>query len=216
MPPAIGLTQRVSDLPDRGERRDALDQRWAALLEAAGLVPVPVPNALADPVAFVVAAGVQLLVLTGGNDLAALPGATDTAPERDRTEARLLDHAAATGLPVLGVCRGMQMLVHHLGGRLERVDGHVAVDHAVTVTPGTAWPLAPGRTVNSFHGWGVRPDGLGPDLVALAHAPDGTVEAVGHRSLPQVGIMWHPERPHSHPADLELVRSLLDRTPTRP
>ena len=131
----IAITQRVHDLADRGERRDALDQAWTPWIEAGGDVAIPVPNRLDDPVAFVRELAVDALVLTGGNDLAHLPGAQNPAPERDATERALLDHARDTGLPVLAVCRGMQMLVDFWGGAVTRVDGHVAQVHEIVVHP---------------------------------------------------------------------------------
>jgi putative glutamine amidotransferase len=207
--PRVGLTQRVEDLPDRGERRDALDQQWAALLEHAGLTPVPIPNLLRDPAEFVDAMDLALIVLTGGNDLAHLPGASNPAPERDATETRLLDHAATRRLPVFGACRGMQMMVDHAGGTLERVDGHVRNPHAIDVLDARGWPLRDRRIVNSFHDWGAGRGALG-SLVALAVAPDGTVEAACHPDLPQVCVMWHPERAPQDPADVDLIRALLE------
>jgi gamma-glutamyl-gamma-aminobutyrate hydrolase PuuD len=208
--PRVGLTQRVEDLPDRAERRDALDQEWVVLLERAGLVPVPIPNLLRDPPEFVNSMELALVVLTGGNDLARLPGASNPAPERDATEARLLDHAAAVGLPVLGACRGMQMMIAHGGGTLTRVDGHVRSPHALELVDDTCWPIRSGRVVNSFHDWGVERVALG-SFVALAVAPDGTVEAACHPELPQVCIMWHPERSPQDAADIELISALLER-----
>ena len=113
----IAITQRVHELADRGERRDALDQAWTPWIEAGGDVPVVVPNRLADPVTFVREIGADALVLTGGNDLAHLPGAQNPAPERDAIERALLAHARENGLPVLAVCRGMQMLVDFWAAR---------------------------------------------------------------------------------------------------
>ncbi len=202
----VALTQRVDDLADRGERRDALDQAWTAWVLAGGDRPVPVPNALTDPAAYLVALGASALVLTGGNDLAHLPGAQQPAAERDRTERALLDHATAVGLPVLAACRGMQMLVHHWGGTLTRIDGHVACRHDLVPVAAAPWSLRRGP-VNSFHDWAVET--LGPDLVAIAHAPDGSVEAVAHRTLPQVGVMWHPERAPGDAADRALLTALV-------
>jgi putative glutamine amidotransferase len=206
----VALTQRVDDLPERGERRDALDQSWAVLVEAAGYEPVLIPNRLADPVGYVDALGPVLLVITGGNDLAHLPEPSQPAPERDATETALLDAATTSGLPVLGVCRGLQLLVSLTGGRLDRVAGHVRAPHPVSVVDASPWPLRDGRVVNSFHGWGISPEGLGPVLVPLALAPDGTVEAAHRPGLPQVGVMWHPEREPQDPADLELVHALVE------
>jgi putative glutamine amidotransferase len=205
----VALTQRVEDLPDRGERRDALDQQWASRIEAAGFDPVPIPNLLRDPVAYFGALDPSLLVLTGGNDLAHLPDPSVPAPERDQTEIALLEAATERGIPVLGVCRGLQLMVEHLGGKLSRVGGHVRTPHPITVVDPT-WPLRDGRVVNSFHEWAVTPDALGSTLAPLALAPDGTVEAVHRPGLAQVAVMWHPEREPIDADDLDLLRALVD------
>ncbi len=209
----VALTQRVMDLPDRGERRDALDQQWAVLLEAAGFVPVAIPNLLEDPAGFLEQLDPSLVILTGGNDLSHLPGAVNPAPERDRLETRLLDLAATNGLPVLGVCRGLQMMVVHAGGKLEPVAGHVARPHPIRVVAPGPWPLYDGREVNSFHDWGIAAGQLGHTLVPLATAPDDTIEAACHPELPMVGVMWHPERAPNDQSDIELIHALVARTP---
>ena len=209
--PRIGITQRVEDLPDRGERRDCLDQAWAVLLEGNGMVPVPIPNRLADVAAFVDDTDLALVVLSGGGDLAHLPGATAPAPERDATETKLLDLASHRALPVLGVCRGLQVMVTRAGGQLSRVVGHVRAPHAVAIDS-ARWPLRDGRVVNSFHDWGITAGATGT-FVPLAHAPDGTIEAACHPDLPHVGVMWHPERAPQSGADLDLIRALLEHDP---
>lgn len=208
MTPRVAVTQRVVDLPDRGERRDALDQAWTPWLAAAGFTAVPVPNRVADPVAFVTDLDVVAVILSGGNDLAHLDGARDVAPERDALERTLVQHATRTRLPVLGVCRGLQHLVSIWGGTLARVEGHVARPHDLIAVDGRL-PLRRGP-VNSFHDWGVPAEGSGA-LVPLATAPDGTIEAAAHPDLPQAAVMWHPERATDDDADRALLQALVER-----
>ncbi len=217
--PRVGLTQRVDDLAERGERRDALDQAWAVGLARLGMIAIPVPNAAHDAVDvgdFVDAMQLDLVILTGGNDIASLPGAVNAAPERDSVERALLAAARERALPVLGVCRGMQMMIVEGGGALERTTGHVRTVHALTTTPGDSLPLRDGRAVNSFHDWAATADGLPHGFIAVATAPDGTVEAMHHVELPHVAIMWHPERADPTRGtpwiddDLALVRRMLE------
>ncbi|MBM3675015.1 MAG: hypothetical protein FJW88_08665 [Actinobacteria bacterium] len=203
----IGCTQRVEDLPARSERRDALDQRWSNLASRAGWTLVPIPNTLADPVAYVEGLELDLVVFSGGNDLASVPGAVGAAPERDATEARLLDHLRAQRRPALGVCRGLQLMNERAGGELVRVEGHAGTTHGIAVRD-DRWPLRRGP-VRSFHDWGVTEAGLG-GLVALALADDGTVEAACDPVLPHVAVMWHPERAPEDEADLALIDALLE------
>ncbi|WP_339071124.1 gamma-glutamyl-gamma-aminobutyrate hydrolase family protein [Pseudomonas idahonensis] len=206
----IAVTQRVEWVQDYNERRDCLDQQWAVLLEQFAADAVAVPNGLHDPQGWVARQQVAGLVLTGGNDLDCLPSASRSAPERDATEAALLAWAVRTRLPVLGVCRGMQMLNHFLGGSLTPVAGHIGARHAVTALRDDP-RFSAYRVVNSFHGWGMRTVDLAPELLAQVCAEDGTVEAFTHNHLPWIGLMWHPEReaPFS-PLDTQLVRQLFE------
>ncbi len=206
------ISQRVEVFADRDERRDALDQRWAALLESLGLTALPMPNSLADPATWLAAADPALIVLTGGNDLAHLVDGPDAAPERDRTEALMLQRASAEAIPLLAVCRGLQLIVDSGGGALVPVEGHVAQDHAITAHPAAAnWPIRDGRSVNSFHNWGAEQSAVPAGWELAATAADGTVEAMIHSTLPQVALMWHPERGEADADDIALIEQLIGK-----
>lgn len=205
----VGLTLRV----DAGrERRDGLDQAWYGVLLREGLRPVLLPNAPDPPggvAGWLEALGVEAVILTGGNDLAAAPGGSKHAPERDALESELIDACRDADVPLLGVCRGLQHLVVHYGGRLSAVSDHVAKPHALVVEPGSLMPLTDRDAVNSFHDFGVRREDVGSELRVVATAPDGSVEAVAHTRHRQWGVMWHPERDPVDPRDGELIRALL-------
>ena len=206
----IAISQRIDDIPSREERRDALDQRWAARLESIGLVPVPVPNTLCDPVAWSRALGIGGLVLTGGNDI----GGTD--PERDRGEGLLLNLAASEDWPVLGICRGLQMINVHLGGNLAPLTGQVAVRHRLhrsVGAPRLLLELDAGLEVNSFHAFGIAAEGLAGPLLPVLFDPQGFVEAAEHLTLPWVGLMWHPEREPAFSAGEHALLLRLFRSP---
>jgi putative glutamine amidotransferase len=185
MPLRIGITLRVEVLEGQGERRDCLDQRWPTLLQAIGALPLPLPNVLEDVDAALDTLALTALVLTGGNDVGA------DAPERDRLEYSLLEACRKRRIPVLGVCRGFQMMNLHLGGSLVRVAGHVRAAHAVEPAGPDSLSFA---SVASFHEFGIERSGLATELEPAARALDGTIEAARHGHLPWLGIMWHPER----------------------
>lgn len=205
----IGLTQRVEFLADRGERRDCLDQAWTRLLTDIGCIPVPLPNRVEDTDGLLDQLGLAGVILTGGNDLAHLSGAVNTAPERDDFERRLLRCCAARGIPVFGVCRGFQMLVNFHGGTVVRVANHRARPHPIAAASSPDGPFTDRDVVNSLHDYGVRMDGVPRDLHILAMAPDGVVEAVRHVRLPQWAVMWHPERSPQDPRDAALMVELF-------
>lgn len=199
----IAVTQRVDIIDAYGERRDGLDQRWTDMLAACGLVALPMPNQPTMALALVEAVRPAGVLLTGGNDLAAYGG---NALERDHTETALVAWARRLGLPVLGVCRGMQLLLWQAGATLDEVTGHVACRHGVSLTDGSR------RTVNSFHRWAVRR--LPEDWTAEAIGDDGVIESARHRSESLLGLMWHPERDDPFVSnDLNLIRHHFEGLP---
>jgi putative glutamine amidotransferase len=193
----VGLTQRVEVVASYGERRDCLDQRWASLLLSLGFCPVPLANDVQDVEGYLGALSLDGVILTGGNDIVEAAGSTDVTPERDRLEHLVLDIAAVNRLPVLGVCRGLQMMNVHYGGGLVRVDGHVAQAHSTRFDTAFFPGCLDSTVTNSFHGYGIDESCFSPKLRAVAWAEDGTIEAAVHESLPNIGIMWHPEREES-------------------
>lgn len=192
----IAVTQRVETIAEIKERRDALSQEWTALADTCGFVPLLLPNYLPTVQMLLTALPVEGFLLTGGNDLAACGG---DAPERDEVERYLIQTAVDGRIPLLGVCRGMQMVLDYFGIPLQRVEGHVRVEHT----------LDSSDTVNSFHSWGTVEcsDPLTPE----AWSADGVLEAVSHRDYPWIrGIMWHPERYHpSRLRDIERIKEVF-------
>jgi putative glutamine amidotransferase len=195
----VAITQRVSVVPAYGERRDCLDQAWTKFLAACELLPVLLPNVTEAALALCEGAGIAGLVLTGGNDLAVLGG---DAPERDAIEIALLDLAERRGLPVLGVCRGMQVIQQRFAIPLRRVEGHVAQRQVIRID-------GQPKEVNSYHRFAAFDSR--PPLDVWAVAADGVVKAIRHSAQPITGIMWHPERciPFS-PADVALFRGVFE------
>jgi len=194
--PVILVSQRVTIDPATGERRDALDQHWHGFLHQAGFLSVPMPNRRDMAERLVKIANPRGILLTGGNDLASLGG---DAPERDETEDALIAHARAHGVPLIGVCRGMQMIQRSFGVPIYEVDGHVAAYQTIEFRGGQ-------QTVNSFHRFGTH-ETRAP-LEVCGRSEDGVVKAVCVQDAPILGIMWHPERLLPHRAeDVRLFRN---------
>ena len=148
------------------------------------------------------------IVLPGGTDVdPALYGAEpeddllEPEPARDAQELALLDAAAAGGVPVLAICRGLQVVNVWRGGTLhQHVPAHGCFEeppeklqHEVTVVAGSALAdvYGPSVMVNSLHHQTV--DRLGEGLEVTAAAPDGTVEGLECSDAPIVAVQWHPE-----------------------
>jgi N5-(cytidine 5'-diphosphoramidyl)-L-glutamine hydrolase len=206
----LAITQRVELVACRGERRDCLDQRWLDLSFAIGFVPCPLPNVAQPHVPDILAANQpDAIILSGGNDLTHLnPESSTVAPERDAFEEALIDAAINRNIPVLGVCRGMQVVNMHLGGTLTPIGGHVGKDHPLKLLGNH--PAVVPDWVNSYHDWGIPRDRLAESLVPLAEDSDGHVECFVHESLAIAGIMWHPERfTPFRQTDINLIKRFL-------
>ena len=160
----------------------------------------------------------EALLLPGGGDVEPWRyGAENTAslaePGRDDEELRLLDAFLSAGKPVLGVCRGLQLINVYFGGTLlQDIPGHSQIEsrdrrHATRTAPSILRSLY-GETVevNSAHHQAA--DRLGSGRAAVPWAEDGIVEAVVHRRYPILALQWHPERLGG--AGERLFRAFLD------
>jgi N5-(cytidine 5'-diphosphoramidyl)-L-glutamine hydrolase len=178
----IAVSHRVDIADPDEERRDCLDQRWVAYLQECGLTPLPIYNHIGAAAHLLQTCPVSGILLTGGNSLVEYGG---NAPERDKTEIFLIDFAIKNQLPLLGICRGMQMIQHYFGAKLEKIEGHVGCDHNITINQTTI-------KVNSYHNFGTKSESV--TLKTLAKSMDGVIEAICHTDYSIEGIMWHPER----------------------
>ncbi len=198
-----------------------MSQRYIITLTNAGALPWLVPLVDDDTLRGIYDA-LDGVFLPGGADIDPVSYGHDPHPlcdktdkERDRVELALAKWAMADGKPVLGVCRGMQLINLAAGGTLyqdlaEQMTGSIKHDyfpfggsglrrdylaHAVSVTSGSklAGVFGEGELrVNSMHHQGVR--AVGDGLVVSAVSPDGLVEGLeGANGRYVVGVQWHPE-----------------------
>jgi putative glutamine amidotransferase len=213
--PVIGITGRREsvrdDFPESLShlRSDVFITAYAECVAAAGGMPVWVSRT-ADPTAL--AEALDGFVIAGGQDVdprryGSVPGPHSTVldPLRDDFECDLVRAAVRRDRPVLGICRGSQLINVAFGGTLRDLEvgtgeshgflGYPAAHRSHALTLARAGVLAdllgPTARVNSYHHQCV--DRLGAGLVAAAHAPDGVIEAIERPGADLLGVQWHPE-----------------------
>ena len=203
------------------DRADTVAVRAIAAIARTGAAPIVLP--VTDPrLAPAQLDGVDGLILSGGHDLAIPGDATDgdrwINPARDAHELALWRSADERGLPVLGICRGAQLVNHARGGEtVAHIEGHDAGEahatetHEVSARPGTRLAAICGTApfaVNTIHHQAVGATGEGLRVVATDAA--GIVEAIetGEGSAWFVGVQWHPELIGTAPAGQGLFDAL--------
>ena len=233
--PRIGLGGVVRQWD--GAERTGLNAPYVRSVLSAGGVPIVLSPLMGPSYAARALDGVEGLVLTGGEDMDPAwyraepdPKANPPSRERDLFELALFAGARQRGLPILGICRGIQVVNVALGGTLwqdlpsERpgdVEHYPEAarserTHLVRLQPGSLTATALGGAeirVNSFHHQAIRD--LAPKLVATAWTDDGLIEAVesepGEPWL--LAVQWHPEEMHAdvRSPDRGLFRALVER-----
>lgn len=207
-----------------------MNQTYVRILENLGALPVLIPLQMSEPTLRGIFERLDGLFLPGGEDMDPATYGQERHPqlgpvdkERDRTELLLTRWAMQRGLPILGVCRGVQVLNVAMGGTLYQdlitqcpdMDKHdyippkferFRISHPVQVAAESrlAQSLGHVHEINSMHHQGVKEVGAG--LRVVATAPDGLPEALEAPELPfALGVQWHPEelaRTDQHSADL--------------
>jgi len=206
--------------------------RYVEALERAGAIPVPLDEGASVEIRRAAFSAMDGLLLTGGADLdparygEPLDGSRGIEAGRDALEAEAYRAATDAAVPVLGVCRGMQMLNVLSGGSLvQHLEGHAGLPypspevarHPLGLVPGTRFAMivgeADGMEVNSYHHQAVTPDRMAPGLRIAATAPHPgvgpLVEALesGDPDRWVIGVQCHPERTESSPVVMERLWS---------
>ena len=217
---------------DPAQNEMVLGMVYARAVQRAGGMPVVLPPLAPQEVPELVGR-LEGLCLSGGPDLD--PTAYDARahaelgpiePDLDRWEIALIQQAEAAGLPILGICRGCQVLNIARGGTLHQhlpdvTDGEIAhrqevsgsqPTHTADIAPGSLLAAIVGATsaeVNSFHHQAA--DRIGSGLRPVAWSPDGVIEGLEDPERPFVlGVQWHAETLFDRPEHARLFEALIE------
>ena len=235
----IGITTSRGH-SDAGYPIFTLPEAYVDALQQAGAAPVMIPLGLPEEQLSGLLSRVDGVLFSGGGDVH--PERYGSAPhplvdfvdeDRDRVEVLLVNHALQQSLPILGICRGLQLINVALGGTLyedlgDQLPGSIHHDyseehkrdylaHPVRLEPGSLLAEVLGCSsiqVNSLHHQGIRQ--LAAGLRTSASAPDGVVEGVELPGYPfGLAVQWHPEWLLAYPPMRRLFNAFVDAARTR-
>ena len=220
------VTTRVDFYPTYTEIRDSVDQRLIKFLSDFNIFLMP--NCLRDPLRAVSTLAPKGIILTGGNSICIKDRKVKAmdlgngSPERDGTEFILIRYAIEINIPLLGICRGMQMINVAMGGKLildldarrtkEKID-HASAIHSIIFKNNFIFREYRNTSlkVNSYHNQGVADNCLAKDLIPTAYSEDCIIEALMHKRYKILGVQWHPERENSESViNKKLIRFLFE------
>jgi putative glutamine amidotransferase len=231
--PLIGITTRNGRDAD-GHPTTILQQSYLNAIISAGGMPILVPSHLSEELLVELYRRLDGILFSGGGDISldhfegqSHPRIDGVDLPRDLTELSLVRSAVQHGKPLLGICRGIQLMNVGLGGTLyTHLPGQLpnALDHdypgnlrgelvhPVSVDESSRAAGILGETllhVNSLHHQGLKD--IAPALRSAGRSPDGLVELVELPGHPfALGVQWHPEWLTDQPAMQRLFRSFVD------
>ena len=184
----IVITQRVEFIKERKETVDTLDHKIIDFVIKCGFSPILLPNNFYNHTKtylknynfltrWINQQKINGIILSGGNDLG-------ESKKRDNVEKIIIKFAKNNKIPLLGICRGMQILSKINGSNLKEVKNHIGRKHKISGIIN--------QKVNSFHKFSITK--CPKDFYITSKSLDGEIESIKHIYLPWEGWMWHPER----------------------
>ncbi|AFY85837.1 MAG: putative glutamine amidotransferase [Chroococcidiopsis cubana SAG 39.79] len=230
-PPLIGITTSGQMLTGNF----SLSKFYVEAIRSAGGVPILIPAG--EPNLAAMFAQLDGLVFSGGGDIdpdmyngVCHPTIYNIDPERDRSEISLAQLALATEIPILGICRGLEILVVATGGSLiphlpdefgeviaHRADQALSTEHTVKIAPDTHLAQIVGTLEVPVVSWHHQAVGTIPSEWRIAaKAPDGVIEALEHGNHPwAIALQWHPEMSIQDSSQYRIFHAFVTAARTR-
>lgn len=180
----IGITQRLINNDTYHEVREALALDWGKLFASKNMLDNYLPLPLSYEIDFKKYIDViNGVIISGGNDIYAVNKNT-LSKIRDDYELKIIDYCINKKIPLLGVCRGAQLLAHYFKLEIKQCKNHIG-NHKIIKNKKNIM-------VNSFHNYCIF--NTNDEILPLHIANDNSIESFKHVNLPIYGVMWHIER----------------------
>ena len=194
------VSTRITEELKYHEIRDSISHDLINNLESNGFLPVLIPNSEIRPEQYYKKIKFNLFILSGGDNLIFENKITSINKEkqkRDIVEKKFLKFCISKNIPVIGICRGMQLINVYFDGSLTLLNNkthnnglhNIKIERfAKTIFPNSF------LFVNSFHNNVVLENDISNQLIPFMYAEDDSIEALVHKKYPILGVMFHPER----------------------
>ena len=230
-PPLIGITTSSQMLAGSF----CLSRLYVEAVRSAGGVPVLIPAG--EPDSFTILSRLDGLILSGGGDIdpEIYNGRSHVTiynvdPERDRSEISLAQLILSTNIPVLGICRGLEVLVVATGGSLiphlpdevgevviHRAHQSSSIEHSVKIAANSRLAEIVGATELNVFSWHHQAASIVPqEWNVTAQAADGVIEALEHKHHPwAIALQWHPELAIDDSLQQQIFQAFIHATSTK-
>ena len=147
---------------------------------------------------------INLLILTGGNDIISNK---KESLIRNKIEKNLIKKAIKKKIPILGICRGAQLLNISFGGKIKKVRNHMRTRHNIYIEKNDIIKKKI-LNVNSFHNFGIEKNNLSKKFDRIAFDKEKNIEMFISKKNKIIGVMWHPEREKNKKILTDLIKKL--------
>ena len=149
---------------------------------------------------------IDLIILPGGNNLF---GKDELNRIRLKIEVKLIKFAILNKIPILGVCRGMQVLNCYFGGKIKKIKGHMSSKHLINLN--TTIFKKTKMKVNSFHNFCITKKNVSKSFKILGVDEKDNIEMFVHKKHKIIGVMWHPEREKNYNRLDMILKNLIKK-----
>ncbi len=168
---------------------DFVDHYWISYFDRKKIKFTIIPNTKNLDLSHVTKKDVKLIILPGGNDLISK---SYISKIRLNNEIKLIKYGLKNNIPILGVCRGMQVINFFYKGKQKKIRNHMRTRHDVYFS--NNFFNKPKLNVNSFHNFGIPKNLIAKSLVPIGLDKSENVEFFKHKKFKIFGVMFHPER----------------------
>ena len=195
----IAITSRELYLRSKKRKKDFISKDWYKLAKNCDFEILPLKNSDHKSFQFLNKKKVKGIIFSGGGPITKNLGKISFNKDnsinsnRDVVETKLYRVCKKKNIPLLGVCRGMQVINLLEGGKIHKIRNHVSKIHDLKLKKNFTKKFQLPKKVNSFHDYGIKRQFLARKLKEIGFI-NNYIEVFKHESKEIYGIMWHPER----------------------